>query len=301
MQSKAATVAHYLAELPEDRRKTLNAVRELIRANIDPGFSEGMGYGMMGWSVPHSRYPAGYHCNPKEPLPFAGLASQKNHMSLYLCLPSMGEPNAEADAEADWFRAAWAKTGKKLDMGKGCIRFKKVEDLALEVIAELFRRMSVDKFVAQYEAARAAYKPKSRVEIQTMMAERKAAKAVVSKRPSTSSGRTESEAAKKATEKRVASGNAGVSQRPSTGSGRTVSGAAEKAPVNTATVKKAVVSKRPSTGSGRTVSGAAEKAPVNKATAKKAGVSKRPSTGSGRTVSGAVRKAVTKKTVRGKR
>lgn len=206
MQSKATTVAHYLAELPEDRRKALSAVRELIRANIDPGFSEGMGYGMMGWSVPHSRYPAGYHCNPKEPLPYAGLASQKHYMALYLCPPSMGEPNAETDAEADWFRAAWAKTGKKLDMGKGCIRFKKVEDLALEVIAESFRRMSMDKFVAQYEAARAAYKPKSRAEIQTMMAERKAAKAVVSKRPSTGSGRTVVGVVQKAVAKKTVRG-----------------------------------------------------------------------------------------------
>ena len=177
MQSKATTVAQYLAELPEDRRAALSAVRDLIRAHIDPGFSEGIGYGMIGWSVPHSRYPAGYHCNPKDPLPFAGLASQKNHMSLYICPPSMGEPNAAADAEADWFRTAWAKTGKKLDMGKSCIRFKKLDDLALDVIAESFRRMSTDKFVALYEAARAAYTPKSRAEIQAMMAERKAAAA----------------------------------------------------------------------------------------------------------------------------
>ena len=123
MQSKATTVAAYLAELPEDRRAALTALRDLIRKHIDPGFSEGVGYGMIGWSVPHSRYPAGYHCNPKDPLPFAGLASQKNYMSLYICPPSMGEVDAAAEAEADWFRAAWAKTGKKLDMGKCCIRF----------------------------------------------------------------------------------------------------------------------------------------------------------------------------------
>ncbi|MBL0039967.1 MAG: DUF1801 domain-containing protein [Xanthomonadales bacterium] len=176
MQSKATTVAAYLAELPEDRRAALTALRDLIRKHIDPGFSEGVGYGMIGWSVPHSRYPAGYHCNPKDPLPFAGLASQKNYMSLYICPPSMGEVDAAAEAEADWFRAAWAKTGKKLDMGKSCIRFRKLDDLALDVIAESFRRMSVDQFVARYEAARAAHQPKSRAEIQTMMAERKAAK-----------------------------------------------------------------------------------------------------------------------------
>ena len=156
MQSKATTVAAYLAELPEDRRAALTALRDLIRKHIDPGFSEGVGYGMIGWSVPHSRYPAGYHCNPKDPLPFAGLASQKNYMSLYICPPSMGEVDAAAEAEADWFRAAWAKTGKKLDMGKSCIRFRKLDDLALDVIAESFRRMSVDQFVARYEVAREA-------------------------------------------------------------------------------------------------------------------------------------------------
>lgn len=204
MQSKATTVAQYLAELPEDRRAALSAVRDLIRANIDAGFSEGMGYGMMGWSVPHSRYPAGYHCNPKDPLPYAGLASQKNYMSLYICPPSMGEANADAEAEADWFRSAWAKTGKKLDMGKGCIRFRKLDDLALDVIAESFRRMTADKFVAMYEAARAAYTPKSRAEIQAMVAERKAAKAGVSKRPSTGSGRTV--AVKKTAAKKTARG-----------------------------------------------------------------------------------------------
>jgi hypothetical protein len=150
----------------------------LILANIDSGFSEGVGYGMIGWSVPHSRYPAGYHCDPKQPLPYAGLASQKNYMSLYICPPSMSdEGDSEVQAEDDWFRSAWAKTGKKLDMGKSCIRFRKLEDLALDVIAESFRRMTAERFIAQYEAARAAHQPKSRAEIQAMMAERKTAAA----------------------------------------------------------------------------------------------------------------------------
>ena len=151
MQSKATTVAQYLAELPEDRRAILSAVRDVIRANIDPGFSEGVGYGMIGWVVPHATYPAGYHCDPKQPLPFASLASQKNHMALYLCSVYVDDGR-----ESDWFRAAWAKTGKKLDMGKSCIRFKKIKDLALDVIAESFRRMTVEKFITQYEAARKA-------------------------------------------------------------------------------------------------------------------------------------------------
>lgn len=208
MQSKATTVAQYLAELPEDRRAVLSALRELIRANIDPGFSEGVGYGMIGWAVPHSRYPAGYHCNPKQPLPFAGLASQKHYLSLYLCPPSMGGPSAAAEAEADWFRSAWAKTGKKLDMGKGCIRFRKLDDLALDVIAESFRRMTVDRFVAEYEAARAACRPKSRAEIRAMMAERKAAaaKKTAAKKVAAKKTAVKKTAAKKvATKKRAGS------------------------------------------------------------------------------------------------
>jgi hypothetical protein len=153
-------VAQYLAELPDERRAVLGAVRDLVRAHIDPGFSEGMGYGMIGWSVPHARYPAGYHCDPKQPLPFAGLAAQKHHFSLYLCSLYVGE-----GGDADWFRSAWARSGKKLDMGKGCIRFRKLDDLALDVIAESFRRMTVDRFVAEYEAVRAAHKPPKRTSV----------------------------------------------------------------------------------------------------------------------------------------
>jgi len=147
MQSKAATVQQYLAELPEDRRAALSAVREVFLKNLDKGYTECMGYGMMGYAVPHSIYPAGYHCDPRQPLPFGGLASQKNYMSLYLmCL--YGSPQQE-----QWFRDAWAKTGKKLDMGKCCIRFKKVEDLALDVIAEAIRRVPVKAYIEHYESA----------------------------------------------------------------------------------------------------------------------------------------------------
>lgn len=145
MQSKAATVAEYLASLPEDRRSALQAVRKVILDNLDKQYAEGMSYGMIGYAVPHSVYPPGYHCNPAQPLPFAGLASQKGHMSLYLmCL--YGDSTHEA-----WFRGEWAKTGKKLDMGKSCIRFKKVEDVALDVVAEAIRRVPVKAYIARYE------------------------------------------------------------------------------------------------------------------------------------------------------
>lgn len=120
-------------------------MREVVLKNLDKAYQEGMSYGMMGYSVPHSLYPAGYHCDPKQPLPFAALASQKNYMSVYLmCVYGHS-------GEDEWFRKAWAKTGKKLDMGKCCIRFKKVEDLALDVIGEAIRRVPAKKFIEMYE------------------------------------------------------------------------------------------------------------------------------------------------------
>lgn len=145
MQSKAKTVKEYFSELPEDRRKALQALREVILKNIDSTYKEGMGYGMPGWSVPHSVYPPGYHCDPSVPLPYAGYASQKNHMSLYLMSLYM---NPELEK---WFREAWKKTGKKLDMGKSCIRFKKLDDMALDVIGEAVRRVPAKDYVACYE------------------------------------------------------------------------------------------------------------------------------------------------------
>lgn len=146
MQSKAKTVAEYMASLPADRREALAAVRTTILANLDRGFEEGMGYGMIGYHVPHSLYPAGYHCDPKQPLPYAGLASQSGHMSLYL----MGVYFDPADAK--WLADAWKKAGKKLDMGKSCIRFKKLEDVPLDVVGEAIRRMPMAKYVGLYEA-----------------------------------------------------------------------------------------------------------------------------------------------------
>jgi hypothetical protein len=152
MQSKAITVDQYIAELNPDRQEAISAVRKVILKNIDQSFQESMQYGMIGYSVPHSLYPAGYHCDPKQPLPFAGLASQKNYMSLYLC-------SAYNDTEFDnWIRTAFEKVGKKLDMGKCCIRFKKLEDLPMEVIAEAFRRVRCSQFVASYEAFLAEYR-----------------------------------------------------------------------------------------------------------------------------------------------
>jgi hypothetical protein len=146
MISKAKTVADYLDELPEDRRAAINAVRQVIRRNLDKGYEEGMCYGGIGYYVPHKLYPAGYHCDPSKPLPFAGVASQKHYMAVYLmCI--YGD-----SGEDKWFRSAWAKTGKKLDMGKCCVRFRKLDDLALDLIGEAIARMPVKKYVALYES-----------------------------------------------------------------------------------------------------------------------------------------------------
>lgn len=146
MQSKALTVDDYLAELPEDRQHIMTQLRKLIKKNLPKGFKEEMNYGMIGYVVPHSKYPAGYHCNPKDPLPFLGIASQKNHISVYhmglYCKPDL----------LNWFTDAHAKASpKKLDMGKSCIRYKKGEDIPLALIGELVSKMTPDDWIRQYE------------------------------------------------------------------------------------------------------------------------------------------------------
>lgn len=147
MQSKATTVSEYLSSLPEDRRAALMAVRETILDNLDKDYVEGMQYGMIGYYVPHSVYPPGYHCDPRQGLPFAGLASQKNYMTVYL----MSVYNS--DPELKWLQQAFKKAGKKLDMGKCCIRFKKLDDLPLDVIGEVVHRSPAKKFIEYYEKA----------------------------------------------------------------------------------------------------------------------------------------------------
>lgn len=142
------TVAGYLAALPEERRGALSAVRKVFKENLEAGYAEGILYGMIGYYVPHSLFPKGYHCDPDKPLMFAGLASKAGHMSLHLPGLYMSE------AETKWFVSAWAKTKKRLDMGKGCVRFKKLDDLALEVVAEAIRRMPPKAFIELYESGR---------------------------------------------------------------------------------------------------------------------------------------------------
>ena len=145
MQSNAKSVSEYLASLPVDRRAPIEQVLNVVRKNMDPAIREGMMYGMIGWYVPHEIFAPGYHVNPKTPLPYAALASQKQHMALYL-MTAYGEGST---GEA-WIRTNWPKTAKKLDMGKSCIRFKRVEDLALDVVGEAIARVPVQEHLAWY-------------------------------------------------------------------------------------------------------------------------------------------------------
>ncbi len=148
MQSKATTVEQYIAELPEDRQKAVSELRKVIKKNLPKGFKEGMGYGMMGWSVPHSLYPAGYHCNPQDPLPFMGLASQKNSINLYH-MGIYANPKL-----LKWFQDEHAKASpKKLDMGKSCIRYKKAEDIPYRLIGELASKITPQEWIEMYESA----------------------------------------------------------------------------------------------------------------------------------------------------
>jgi len=144
MKSKATTVKAYLASLPADRRAGIEAVRTVIRRNLDKHYEESMLYGMIGYAVPHRVWPLGYHCDPSKPLMMAALSSQKNKLTVYLMSVYSDKK------ERAWFQKAWAKTGKKLDMGGCCVRFTKVEDAALDVIGEAIRRTPAKAYVERY-------------------------------------------------------------------------------------------------------------------------------------------------------
>lgn len=146
MQSTAATPDQYFAELPVERKPTMNQLRSTIQKNIPSGFEEQMGYGMVGYVVPHAIYPAGYHCDPSIPLPFLAIASQKNFIAFY----HMG---IYADANLyHWFVNEFPKHSQfKLDMGKSCIRFKKLEHIPFDLLGELVTKISVQDWISTYE------------------------------------------------------------------------------------------------------------------------------------------------------
>ena len=148
MQYNVATPEEYIATIPEERKAAIAELRKVINKNLPKGFKEGVGYGMIGWAVPHSLYPAGYHCDPKQALPFLSIASQKNFIAVY----HMG---IYADKELfDWFVAEYPTHVKtKLDMGKSCIRFKKPEQIPVDLIGELAAKMSPADWITLYESA----------------------------------------------------------------------------------------------------------------------------------------------------
>ena len=147
MQSKASTPAQYMAELPADRKEAMTKLRDTILKNLPKGFEETMQYGMLSYVVPHSLYPAGYHCKPSDALPFMSLASQKGNISFYH-MGVYARPELLA-----WFQSEYPKHAKgKLDMGKSCVRFKKMDDIPYKLIGELVKKVKVKDWVDTYES-----------------------------------------------------------------------------------------------------------------------------------------------------
>ena len=170
----------------------------MIRKNLPKGYEEGMQYGMIGYYVPHSVYPDGYHCDPRQPLPFASVASQKNHMAIYLmCIYGM-------ESHREWFTRAWTATGRKLDMGKGCVRFKRIEDVPLEVVGEAIARVPVKEFLAFYEASKPASgkKPSKPSTKKAAAGAKKAAKKSVTKKAAAKKVSSKKSSSKKSTAKK---------------------------------------------------------------------------------------------------
>ena len=265
---KPTTVAEYLDFLPPDRREAIEAVRAVVNENIDPQVKEAISYGMLGWVVPHAVYPAGYHCSPELPLPFASLASQKNHMALYLFCVYCDPDTVE------WLKSAWKATGKRLDMGKSCLRFKKLEDVPLDVVAEVVRRMTVEHFVEAYEAGlsgtKSAKGPAQKKSAGKKAAARKAApsakKTATKKAASTSSPARSKKAASKM--KSTARKRAAATRATPT---------AKKSPAKKSPAKKSPAKKSAKKKAAATRAGAARK----KAAAKKG--SNRRSSGAAKT------------------
>ena len=149
MQSTATTTAEYLNALPEERKEAVKKLRNTIKKNLPKGFKETIAYGMITYVVPHTIYPEGYHCNPQHALPFISIASQKN----YVVLHHMGIYGSKK--LLDWFTEEYKKTvDGKLDMGKGCIRFKKPEQIPFELIGELAKKISIEDWISMYENAK---------------------------------------------------------------------------------------------------------------------------------------------------
>lgn len=146
MNRDARTVEEYLDSVPEDRRPLIEAIRDSVNRSLPEGYEEGIQYGMIGWYVPHSRYPMGYHCDPEEPLPFIQLGNMKGHVSLSMFCTYFDED------KQNWMKDEWKKAGKKLDMGKSCIRIKSLDEVPLPVVEQVVASIPVEEFVGRYDA-----------------------------------------------------------------------------------------------------------------------------------------------------
>lgn len=214
MAAKPTTIAGYLAALPSERRAAIDSIRAVVNRNLDSRFAEGMQYGMPAWFLPHSEYPDGYHCDPKQPLPFASIASQKSHIGIYLfCVYTNPQ-------EKEQFVKEWEATGKRLNMGASCVRVKKLEDVPLDVLGHAIKRMTAKKFVASYEAGRGETAPT-----------RGSKKTVAKKAP------TKKSATKKVTRKPVA--KKAAAKRASTKGGAAKAASELRATAKKSTAKKA--------------------------------------------------------------
>ena len=189
VSSRAATVADYLAELPADRREAIEAVRRTIARNVPRGFEERMQYGMISWVVPESRFSATYN---GQPLALASLGSQKGYMALYL-MSVYGD-----EALTRWLQAEFRKAGKKLDMGKSCLRFKSLADLPMDVLGALVQKVGVDELVARHEEARAGRSTAKRT------AKKPAGKKAAAKKPAAKKPAAKKPAAKRPAAKKPA-------------------------------------------------------------------------------------------------
>lgn len=191
VSSAAKSVDDYLESLPPARRIVVGAVRDVVRRNLPKGYSETMGYGMIAYNIPLERYPETYN---GQPLCYAAIAAQKNHYSLYLMCAYQTEEGA-------WLKNEFVRAGKKLDMGKSCVRFKSLDDLPLSAIGEHIARTSPERFIAQYEASRA-----------TSRGSASSSRAATTK--ATAAKTRASSAARPAVKKRVASTKRGASTKP---------------------------------------------------------------------------------------
>ncbi|MEZ4452138.1 MAG: DUF1801 domain-containing protein [Nannocystaceae bacterium] len=236
VSSNAPSVKDYLASLPPDRRRVIAAVRDLVHKNLPRGYEEGMLYGMISWYVPLSRFPNTYN---GQPLTVVALAAQKNHASIYL-MAVYGEPAFAAE-----FEAAWADAGKRLNMGKSCVRFKELDDLAVDVLADAIRRVTPEVFIARYEAVRGSARNQRKAAIEgsgaastssARASKTSASKTAASKKSASKTAASKTSASKKTASKATASKTAASKATAS-------KTAASKATASKATSSKSASSK----------------------------------------------------------